>query len=38
VAKEKPAVVVISAELDDDKRKGFEVAREPAPCTVKRAS
>jgi DNA-binding NarL/FixJ family response regulator len=28
VAKEKPAVVVISAELDDDKRKGFEVARE----------
>ena len=23
VAKEKPAVVVISAELDDDKRKGF---------------
>jgi len=28
VAKEKPAVVVISAELDEDKRKGFEVARE----------
>jgi DNA-binding NarL/FixJ family response regulator len=28
VTKEKPAVVVISAELDDDKRKGFEVARE----------
>jgi len=28
VVKEKPAVVVISAELDDDKRKGFEVARE----------
>src|SRR5271168_280206 len=28
VAKEKPTVVVISAELDDDKRKGFEVARE----------
>ena len=28
VAKQKPAVVVISAELDDDKRKGFEVARE----------
>jgi len=28
VAKEKPAVVVISAELDDDKRKGFEIARE----------
>lgn len=27
-AKEKPAVVVISAELDDDKRKGFEIARE----------
>jgi two-component system nitrate/nitrite response regulator NarL len=28
VAKEKPTVVVISAELDDDKRKGFEIARE----------
>jgi len=28
VANEKPAVVVISAELDEDKRKGFEVARE----------
>jgi two-component system nitrate/nitrite response regulator NarL len=28
VAQEKPAVVVISAELEDDKRKGFEVARE----------
>jgi DNA-binding NarL/FixJ family response regulator len=28
VAKEKPAVVVISAELDDDPRKGFEIARE----------
>jgi DNA-binding NarL/FixJ family response regulator len=28
VAKEKPAVVVISAELDDNPRKGFEVARE----------
>jgi DNA-binding NarL/FixJ family response regulator len=28
VAKEKPAVVVISAELDEDKRKGFEIARE----------
>lgn len=28
VAKQKPTVVVISAELDDDKRKGFEVARE----------
>ncbi len=28
VAKEKPAVVVISAELDDDPRKGLEVARE----------
>jgi DNA-binding NarL/FixJ family response regulator len=28
VAKEKPGVVVISAELEDDKRKGFEVARE----------
>ena len=28
VAKQRPAVVVISAELDDDKRKGFEVARE----------
>jgi DNA-binding NarL/FixJ family response regulator len=28
VAKEKPAVVVISAELDDDKHKGFEIARE----------
>jgi DNA-binding NarL/FixJ family response regulator len=28
VAKLKPGVVVISAELDDDKRKGFEVARE----------
>ena len=28
VAKQKPAVVVISAELDDDKRKGFEIARE----------
>jgi two-component system nitrate/nitrite response regulator NarL len=28
VVKEKPAVVVISAELDEDKRKGFEVARE----------
>jgi DNA-binding NarL/FixJ family response regulator len=28
VAKEKPGVVVISAELDEDKRKGFEVARE----------
>jgi DNA-binding NarL/FixJ family response regulator len=27
-AEEKPAVVVISAELDEDKRKGFEVARE----------
>jgi DNA-binding NarL/FixJ family response regulator len=28
VAKEKPAVVVISAELEDNPRKGFEVARE----------
>ena len=28
VAKEKPAVVVISAELDEEKGKGFEVARE----------
>lgn len=28
VVKQKPAVVVISAELDEDKRKGFEVARE----------
>src|SRR5579862_2705635 len=28
VIKEKPAVAVISAELDEDKRKGFEVARE----------
>jgi DNA-binding NarL/FixJ family response regulator len=28
VVKEKPAVAVISAELDDNKRKGFEVARE----------
>lgn len=28
VAKEKPAVVVISAELDEDPRKGFEIARE----------
>jgi two-component system nitrate/nitrite response regulator NarL len=28
VAKEKPAVVVISAELDENKRKGFEIARE----------
>lgn len=28
VAKEKPAVVVISAELDEEKRKGFEIARE----------
>jgi len=28
VAKEKPAVVVVSAELDDNPRKGFEVARE----------
>jgi len=28
VAKEKPAVVVISAELDDNPRKGFELARE----------
>src|SRR5262249_47761079 len=28
VTADKPAVVVISAELDDDKRKGFEVARE----------
>src|SRR5580700_4765471 len=28
VAKEKPTVVVVSAELEDDKRKGFEVARE----------
>lgn len=28
VAKEKPAVVVISAELDDEKGKGFEIARE----------
>ena len=28
VEKEKPAVVVISAELDEDKRKGFEIARE----------
>lgn len=28
VAKEKPAVVIVSAELDDDPRKGFEVARE----------
>jgi DNA-binding NarL/FixJ family response regulator len=28
VVKEKPAVAVISAELDDDKKKGFQVARE----------
>jgi len=28
VLQEKPGVVVISAELDEDKRKGFEVARE----------
>lgn len=28
VLKEKPAVVVISAELDDDPKKGFDVARE----------
>ncbi len=28
VAKEKPSVVVISAELDDEKGKGFEIARE----------
>src|SRR5262249_22237482 len=28
VAKEKPGVVVVSAELDEDPRKGFEVARE----------
>jgi DNA-binding NarL/FixJ family response regulator len=28
VAKEKPAVVVISAELDDNPRKGFDLARE----------
>ena len=28
VAKERPAVVVISAELDDNPRKGFELARE----------
>ena len=28
VVREKPAVVVVSAELDDDKRKGFDVARE----------
>src|SRR6202171_5904775 len=28
VAREKPAVVVVSAELDDNPRKGFEVARE----------
>lgn len=28
VAKDKPAVVVISAELEDNPRKGFEVARE----------
>jgi DNA-binding NarL/FixJ family response regulator len=28
VAKEKPAVVVVSAELEDNPRKGFEVARE----------
>lgn len=28
VGKEQPAVVVISGELDDDPRKGFEVARE----------
>jgi len=28
VVRHKPAVVVISAELDEDKRKGFEVARE----------
>ena len=28
VAKEKPAVVVISAELDEEKGKGFEIARE----------
>jgi len=28
VVKQKPAVVVVSAELDEDKRKGFEVARE----------
>lgn len=28
VAREKPAVAVISAELDDDRSKGFEVARE----------
>lgn len=28
VAKEKPAVVVISAELDDENGKGFEIARE----------
>ena len=28
VAKEKPAVIVVSAELEDNPRKGFEVARE----------
>src|SRR5690242_20831914 len=28
VLKEKPAVVVISVELDDDPKKGFDVARE----------
>jgi DNA-binding NarL/FixJ family response regulator len=28
VVREKPAVVVISAELDEDARKGFEIARE----------
>src|SRR5690349_11526065 len=28
VQKEKPAVVVVSAEMGDDPRKGFEVARE----------
>jgi DNA-binding NarL/FixJ family response regulator len=28
VVREKPAVAIISAELDEDKRKGFEVARE----------
>src|SRR5258708_2801176 len=32
VAKEKPTVVVISAELDDNPRKGFELAREVHAC------
>ena len=28
VAKERPGVIVISAQLDDNSRKGFEIARE----------